>query len=72
MFNGSKLRDAREKAGLSRVELGAIADVSETTIYEWEARGKGPRTLCKLAEALGVSAAVFFDSVSQKTDQAAS
>lgn len=60
MFCGSRLRAIRERAGLTREELGQKAGVGVTTIYEWEASRKGPKTLDRLGKALGVSPSEFF------------
>ena len=53
------LRAARQKAGLTQDELAKIADVGRGTVHRLETlkRGGYPRTLRKLATALGVAPA---------------
>ena len=53
------LRAARQKAGLTQSELAELADVARGTVHRLETleRGGYPRTLRKLATALGVTPA---------------
>lgn len=60
-MNGN-LRRLRERRALSRRDLAEIADVDESTIYRIEAgltRHPAPRTIRKLAIALGVDVEVL-------------
>jgi transcriptional regulator with XRE-family HTH domain len=53
---GDRLKTLREEKYLSQRELGKAADVSPTTIFKLEANQAEPqpRTIRKLAKALGV------------------
>jgi transcriptional regulator with XRE-family HTH domain len=53
------LRAARQKAGLTQSELAELAGVARGTVHRLETleRGGYPRTLRKLATALGVEPA---------------
>ena len=53
------LRAARQKAGLTQSELAELAGVARGTVHRLETleRGGYPRTLRKLATALGVAPA---------------
>jgi transcriptional regulator with XRE-family HTH domain len=53
------LRAARQKAGLTQSELAELAGVARGTVHRLEIleRGGYPRTLRKLATALGVTPA---------------
>ena len=53
------LRAARQKAGLTQNELAKLAGVGRGTVYRLETleRGGYPRTLRRLARALGVTPA---------------
>jgi transcriptional regulator with XRE-family HTH domain len=53
------LRTARQKAGLTQSELAELAGVGRGTVHRLETleRGGYPRTLRKLATALGVTPA---------------
>jgi transcriptional regulator with XRE-family HTH domain len=53
------LRAARQKAGLTQSELAELAGVARGTVHRLETleRGGYPRTLRKLATALGVTPA---------------
>ena len=58
--DGVKLREARLDAGLSQEDLHRMTGVSRDTISKMETGDRPnphPRTLRKLAEALGVSVA---------------
>lgn len=52
-----KLKELREKAGLSQAELAGKASLSVRSIQNWEQGHRGPSTdgLVALARALGVS-----------------
>lgn len=54
---GINLKYLRKKKGLSQIELGQIAGITERTIYNYEIGDKypKPRTLASLANALEVS-----------------
>ncbi len=59
-IDSKKLREARLDQGLSQEELHEMTGVSRDTISKMETGGRPnphPRTLRKLAEALGVSVA---------------
>lgn len=58
-----KIRDAREAAGLKQHELAKKIGVSQRTIasYECEGARARPKTLRKLAAALGVSVTYLSD-----------
>ena len=53
---GETLRDARQRAGVSVVELAERIDVTANTIYRWENDAVEPSisTLRQVAEALGM------------------
>jgi len=53
------LRQARQRSGLTQRELGELAGVGKGTVSELEAgrRGAYPRTIWRLAEALGTKIA---------------
>jgi DNA-binding XRE family transcriptional regulator len=53
------LRAARQRAALTQRELGTLAGASKGTIWELEVgrRGAYPRTVRRLAEALGTKVA---------------
>jgi transcriptional regulator with XRE-family HTH domain len=53
------LRQARQRSGLTQRELGELAGVGKGTVSELEAgrRGAYPRTIRRLAEALGTKVA---------------
>jgi transcriptional regulator with XRE-family HTH domain len=56
---GEKLRRERRGAGLTQVELAERSDVAQSTIAQIEGGARPnphPRTLTKLAEALGLRA----------------
>lgn len=54
---GQRIEAARAHAGMSRAELGVKSGTSEPAIFGWERKGKipKPRSLAKIAEALGVT-----------------
>jgi transcriptional regulator with XRE-family HTH domain len=53
------LRQTRQRSGLTQRELGELAGVGKGTVSELEAgrRGAYPRTIRRLAEALGTKVA---------------
>lgn len=56
-----KVRELREKAGLSQDRLAKAAGVSTSAIYRIEGRGTASvATLCKIAAALGVQPGELF------------
>lgn len=60
-FTPERLLFARERAGLTRLELGRLADVSPQSISNYEKGQNTPRdtNLHRLADALGVPVAFF-------------
>ena len=56
MLRTTRLRELRERASFSQMELSEISGVSRATIADLELgkRGARPRTRRKLAKALGV------------------
>lgn len=63
MNTGDKIKYYRNKKGISQETLGNLADINSATIkkYEYGLRNPKPDQLKKIAEALGVSMAVFLD-----------
>ncbi len=63
VFNYSLIQHLRLKLRLSKRALGRLAGVSEATVRRIEARQNQPRsgTIIRLAEALGVVPADFFN-----------
>lgn len=61
MTIGERIRELREAAGMSRTILARRAGVSEPVIWNWERKGRTPRsgTLSKVAEVLGVNESFF-------------
>lgn len=55
---GARLREARQAADLTQVELAARLDVTQGMVSAWERGDRIPRTMSifRLAMALGVSA----------------
>jgi transcriptional regulator with XRE-family HTH domain len=53
----SRIRQLREKGGLTRTQLAKAVGVTFTGVYNWEENGREPRidTMTRLAEVLGVS-----------------
>lgn len=49
---GKRLKEAREKAGLTQDQLGEIIGKAGNTIYRWEKRAVTPRDVLKLAPLL--------------------
>ncbi len=61
-INSQKLREYREKMKLTRYALDKLAGVGEHTVRNAESgKNISVRSLKKIAEALGVPAAVFLD-----------
>jgi transcriptional regulator with XRE-family HTH domain len=63
---GEKLRRERRGAGLTQVELAERSDVAQSTIAQIEGGARltpHPRTLKKLAEALGVETRELLDDL---------
>lgn len=63
MNTGEKIKYYRNKKEISQETLGNLADINSATIkkYEYGLRNPKPDQLKKIAEALGVSMAVFLD-----------
>ncbi len=55
-FSPAALREAREVAGYSRVQLADLAGVSAATVKAWETGARAPRAVTqrRLAELLGI------------------
>jgi transcriptional regulator with XRE-family HTH domain len=62
---GANLTAARERASLSREELGSRAGLNAATIYRLEAGNRQPRlpTIIVLAEVLGMTASDLIQSL---------
>jgi transcriptional regulator with XRE-family HTH domain len=61
---GKRLRALRKEAGMTQEKLARLADVSNATVFKLETvEGQDPSwsTVCKLADALGVSVQEFRD-----------
>jgi transcriptional regulator with XRE-family HTH domain len=54
---GRRIRDTRQKRGMSQADLAKRLDVSSTAVWNWEANGVQPRPtmLAAIARALDVS-----------------
>jgi transcriptional regulator with XRE-family HTH domain len=54
----ARIRDLREKRGLTRSQLASAVGVTFAGVFNWEEKDREPRidTLTRLAEVLGVSA----------------
>jgi transcriptional regulator with XRE-family HTH domain len=72
-FDGDVLRAWRTRRALSLRELAEVADVSYIAIYQAEVRKRTPRpkTVRKLAAALGVDPAVFYPDLDEQEKKAA-
>ena len=55
-FQPARLQAAREHSGMSRGDLGRLADIDETTILRWETRHVAPQPdlLARTAKVLAV------------------
>ena len=64
MTTGERIRNARKAAGLTQRELGQKLGLSYQAIAQWEnnLRKPKPKTLNRLADALGVSVISLVDS----------
>jgi transcriptional regulator with XRE-family HTH domain len=65
---GDVLKELREKAGLSQVELAEKAGTSQRAISFWEQNKREPAlsNIQKLCDALGVTCDVFFEAKKPK------
>ncbi|OKH84292.1 hypothetical protein EB73_32115 [Mycobacterium sp. SWH-M3] len=63
-FNRSVLSRLRQEEGLSIPELGVLADMPASTLSRWESGAASPTPEClrRVADAMGVSTAVFVDT----------
>lgn len=62
--NGAKIKEYREKQGLSTTELALLLEpqVTRQAIEAWEKNGVGAfKTITKIAKALRVPPAIFLD-----------
>lgn len=62
VFSGKRLRELRERAGVSRMYLGFAVGRTEQTVFAWEA-GRSrpmPELLGEIARVLGCSTDDFF------------
>lgn len=71
---GNRLKEYREKKGISQVQLAQLSGVSRGTIWALEndnAKTTTTRTLAKLADALGTTVGhIFFsDNVQQLNNE---
>ena len=57
---GARLREARERAGLSIEELASKMSVGLSTAYCWEAGKRMPRNLLKLARTVRTSVGALY------------
>ena len=55
---GTKLKEAREKAGITQGDLAKILDTTQIAISRWEHNNRTPNviTFGKLCQAVGASA----------------
>ncbi len=63
----NKIKELREKAGITQMQLAEILKVSQSTIAMWETGYTMPRagTLPKLAQVLGCSIDDLFEEKAQ-------
>jgi transcriptional regulator with XRE-family HTH domain len=64
-WNGERLKELREKAGLTQTELAEKVGVKRDAVARWEAGAREPgwSNVVALAEALGVTCQAFNESV---------
>jgi transcriptional regulator with XRE-family HTH domain len=62
-FRGDKLREAREQAELSRLQLASVVDVTQSTVEAWESGKQSPsgQLLADLADAVGLDLTELFE-----------
>lgn len=62
MTTGEKIRRARKDASMTQKELADALGVSESFVSQYETGKREPKyqTLCKIAEALGMSSPAYF------------
>ncbi len=63
MLIGERIRQARERKGLTQEQLGQIVGVSDAAVSQWETGGIQPaqKNLPKIAQALGVTRSWLLD-----------
>lgn len=68
---GPRLREAREKAGLTQEELAELVQVALQTVKDWEKGRKCPmlERVPLLAEILGVPAGSFFPDTPDRVQE---
>jgi transcriptional regulator with XRE-family HTH domain len=64
---GTRLRDARRRAGLSQTELAQLVGMAQSTLAELEKLGHGSAKTVALAAAVGVSAEWLAGGEAHKT-----
>ncbi len=64
----SKLREARERAGLSALALGEKSEIHEMRLYSFERKRSHPKPdeAVRLARALGTTPAALFPELATK------
>ena len=67
---GEKLRELRERAGLTQAELAEKLQTTQMIVSRWERGGRVPTwsAIQKLADALGVSTEAFRDDAPAPAD----
>lgn len=57
-----RIKEHRERTGMTQSQLGALAGVSQSTVASWESESYLPKTrdLPLLAQALGCSISALF------------
>ncbi len=75
MNPGQRIRQAREKAGLSQTQLANLVGVTQGAVYQWEIDATRPKSssLGRLAAVLGIdlnSLVAWFDGTKLKHETA--